>query len=328
MRSPASWRVAAPLSILLAVLGGCAATGNNEPAPAASAAAGPVALTNCGTPVTVTQPPARAVTMNQSATEIMLALGLQDRMAGTAYLDDQVLPEYAAAYAKLPVLAKEYPSKEKLLDIAPDFVYASFASAFSDEGVGDRADWQKLGVGTYISTAGCPKDMRPAKLAMDDVFAEIREIAAIFAVAERAETLIADQKQRIATVSADVKGTRVLWWDAGTDAPSAGACCGGPAMIMSAAGVTNIFADLSGSWADTSWETVVERNPDVIVLVDASWDRAAAKQAFLEKHATLKDLPAVKDKRYVVLDFSSTSAGVRNVLAVEALARGVGGLGN
>ncbi|WP_431727240.1 ABC transporter substrate-binding protein [Verrucosispora sp. TAA-831] len=327
MRFPASWRVAAPLSIVLALLGGCATTGDSEPAATASAA-GPVTLTNCGTPVTVPGPPARAVTMNQSATEIMLALGLQDRMAGTAYLDDEVLPEYAAAYAQVPVLAKEYPSKEKLLDLAPDFVYASFSSAFGDEGAGDRADWQKLGVTTYLSTAGCPKDTRPAKLAMDDVFTEIREIAAIFGVAERAETLIADQKQRIADVSAGAKGARVLWWDGGNDAPSAGACCGGPAMIMSAAGVTNIFDDLTGSWADTNWEAVIERDPDVIVLVDASWDTAAAKQAFLEKHPALKDLPAVRDKRYVTVPFSATSAGVRNVLAVEALARGVGGMSN
>ncbi|MER5458894.1 ABC transporter substrate-binding protein [Micromonospora sp. NPDC002389] len=325
MRFPASWRVAAPLSVVLVLVGGCATTGDSDPAATASAA-GPVEFTNCGVPVVVPSPPARAVTMNQPATEIMLALGLEDRMAGTAYLDDQVLPEYAAAYAKVPVLAKEYPSKEKLLELEPDFVYGSFASAFGDEGAGDRAEWQKLGVGTYVSAAGCPKETRPAKLTIDDVFAEIREIAAIFGVAERAETLIADQKQRIADVSADAKGTRVLWWDGGNDAPSAGACCGGPAMIMSAAGVTNIFDDLTGSWADTNWEAVVERNPDVIVLVDASWDTAAAKQAFLEKHPALKDLPAVKDKRYVTLAFSSTSAGVRNVLAVEALARGVGGV--
>ncbi|QOC92302.1 ABC transporter substrate-binding protein [Micromonospora craniellae] len=325
MRFLTSWRVAAPLSVVLALVGGCAASGDSEPAATASAA-GPVAFTNCGTSVTVPSPPARAVTMNQSATEIMLALGLEDRMAGTAYLDDEVLPEYAAAYAKVPVLAEEYPSKEKLLELAPDFVYGSFSSAFGDEGAGDRADWQKLGVGTYISAAGCPKETRPAKLAIDDVFAEIREIAAIFGVADRAETLIAGQKQRIVDVSAGAKGTGVLWWDNGTDAPSAGACCGSPAMIMSAAGVTNIFDDLTGNWADTNWETVVERNPDVIVLIDASWDTAAAKQAFLEKHPALKDLPAVKGKRYVTLPFSSTSAGVRNVLAVEALARGVGGV--
>ncbi|MFG2041903.1 ABC transporter substrate-binding protein [Dactylosporangium sp. NPDC048998] len=325
MRSPASWRALAPLSVLIVLLTGCSGT---EPRATASASAGPVALTNCGTPVTISEPPARAVTMNQSATEIMLALGLQDRMIGTAYLDDQVLPEYAAAYAKVPVLAKEYPAKEKLLEAAPDFVYGSFSSAFGDEGVGDRGEWQKLGIGTYLSPAGCPKETRPAKLAMDDVFTEIREIAAIFGVQDRAEALISDQQARIAKAAAGAKGAKVLWWDGGSDAPSVGACCGSPGMIMTAAGAVNAFADVTGSWADTSWETVAERNPDVIVLVDASWDQATAKQSFLENNATLKDLPAVKAKRYVVLPFSSTSAGVRNVLAVEALARGISGAGS
>ena len=98
--------------------------------------------------------------MNQPATEIMLALGLQDRMVGTAYLDDEVLPEYAA-YARVPVLAKEYPSKEKLLEAEPDFVYTSFNSAFSDEGAGDRAAWEKLGAGTTPRPAAPRKPVQP-----------------------------------------------------------------------------------------------------------------------------------------------------------------------
>ena len=53
--------------------------------------------------------------MNQHATEVMLELGLAKSLAGTAYLDDKVLPKYAAAYRSVPVLAAEYPSYEKLL---------------------------------------------------------------------------------------------------------------------------------------------------------------------------------------------------------------------
>ncbi|GIM80641.1 lipoprotein [Amorphoplanes auranticolor] len=291
--------------------------------------AGPVTLANCGAPLTVPAPPARAVTMNQPATEIMLALGLQDRMIGTAYLDDTILPQYAAAYAEVPVLAKEYPSKEKLLEAEPDFVYASFASAFTDEGAGDRQSWEKLGVRTYNSPAGCAKETRPAKLSTEDVFAEIRDIAAIFGVRDRAEALIADQQARIAAAAAtvaDATATTVLWWDGGSDAPSVGACCGAPGMIMQAVGVTNAFADLSGSWADSSWETVADRNPDAIVLIDAGWDPAAAKRAFLQRNPTLKDLPAVRGNRFIAIPFSSTAAGVRNVLGIEALARGLSAL--
>ncbi|NJP35765.1 ABC transporter substrate-binding protein [Micromonospora sp. HSS6-12] len=324
MRSTLSRRVAAPLSIVLVLLAGCAT--DDAPTAATTASAAPAALMNCGTPVTVAAPPKRAVTLNQPATEIMLALGLADRMAGTAYLDDAILPEHAAAYASVPVLSEKYPSKEALLDAEPDFVYASFHSAFGDEGVGDRADLAGLGVGTYLSPAGCPKPHRPATLTVDDVFAEIRDVAAVFGVPERAEKLITDQRARIAAAAARLRDARkvsVLWWDAGTDAPSVGACCGSPNMIMSAVGVRNTFGDLAGSWADTSWEAAIERDPDVIVLVDASWDRAAAKKAFLTRHPTLKDLPAVVGQRFVVIPFSSTSAGVRVVRGIEALAEGV-----
>ncbi|MEU6206587.1 ABC transporter substrate-binding protein [Micromonospora musae] len=327
VRSTLSRRVAAPLSVLLVLLGGCAA--DAEPAAAPAAPGTPVTLTNCGTPVTVTTTPKRAVTLNQPATEIMLALGLADRMVGTAYLDDTVLPAYAAGYASVPVLSKEYPSKEKLLEAEPDFVYASFDSGFGDEGVGDRSDLAELGIGTYLSPAGCAKQHRPAKLTVEHVFAEIRDIAAIFGVPDRAEALIADQRARITAAAGRLDAAQdvsVLWWDAGADAPSVGACCGTPGMIMSAVGVDNVFGDLTGSWADTSWETAVDREPDVIVLVDASWDPAAAKQTFLTRHSTLKDLPAVKGKRFVVVPFSATSAGVRVVLGVETLAAGVAGL--
>ena len=48
-------------------------------------------------------------------------------------------------------------------------------------------------------------------------------------------------------------------------------------MIMAAARVTTAFADLPGRRADSSRETVAERDPDVIVLVDASWDPVAVK---------------------------------------------------
>ncbi|MFK3983805.1 ABC transporter substrate-binding protein [Micromonospora sp. NPDC050397] len=309
--------------IFTLLVAGCAGTGDT---PSGAASAAPVTLTNCGLPVQVTQPPSRVVTLNQAATEIMLALGLQDRMIGTAYLDDTILPEYADAYQKIPVLAKEYPSKEKLIEAAPDFVYASFASAFSDEGVGERDTYTGLRVGTYLSPAGCPKETRPSPLTVDHVFGEIRDVAAIFGVPERATALIDAQKSRITSAASgvrDAKDISVLWWDAGTDAPSVGACCGAPQLIMSAVGVTNKFTDLTGSWGDTSWEKVVERNPDVIVLVDAEWDRATAKQEFLAGNAALRDLPAVKDKRFVVIPFSETSAGVRNVLGIEHLAQGL-----
>jgi len=98
----------------------------------------PVSVDNCGMSTTYADAPKRAFTMNQAATEIMLALGLQDRMVGTAFLDDAVLPEFADAYNRIRIRETAYPSRATLVDARPDFIYAAYKSAFSDDLPGMR----------------------------------------------------------------------------------------------------------------------------------------------------------------------------------------------
>lgn len=95
----------------------------------------PIGITNCGVQSWIQSPPKRAVTMNQGTTEIMLALGLADNMVGTAYLDDNIWSELEAEYKTVPVIAKEYPTIDELLSVKPDFVYASYSSAFATTSV-------------------------------------------------------------------------------------------------------------------------------------------------------------------------------------------------
>ena len=95
----------------------------------------PIGITNCGVQSWIKSPPQRAVTMNQGTTEVMLALGLADRMVGTAYIDDYIWPELEAEYNTVPVIAKEYPTIDELLSVKPDFVYAAYSSAFATSSV-------------------------------------------------------------------------------------------------------------------------------------------------------------------------------------------------
>ena len=67
--------------------------------------------TSCGISNTLTQTPSRVVTMNQGVTEFMLAMGLESKMVGTAYLDDAIWPRYKTAYDAIPVLASGYPTE-------------------------------------------------------------------------------------------------------------------------------------------------------------------------------------------------------------------------
>jgi iron complex transport system substrate-binding protein len=270
--------------------------------------------------------PARAVTLNQGATEVMLALGLQRRMIGTAYLDDRVAPAYASAYASVPVLAKEYPSREVLLSHRPDFVYASYASAFEPEAAGPRGALASAGIRSYVSPFGCAPGVRPARVTLDGVFAEIADIGRVFGVAARAQALIdaqrAELRQALAAGLPGI-GLKVLWWDSETKAPFVGTCCGAPAMMLAAVGARNVFEDVGGSWANVSWERVVAADPDVVVVVDASWDTADAKLRYARESAALQGLTAVHEGRVIRLPFSDTTPGVRVVAGIRQLADGL-----
>lgn len=285
----------------------------------------PVTIDNCGVEVTVDAPPERAVTMNQAATEVMLALGLEDHMIGTAYLDDEILPEFATAYAAIPVLSDGYPSTEALFDVEPDFVYGSYASAFREDAAGERDSLSDLGIATYLSIGGCPTFRESGEeLDFEHVFGEIRDVAAIFGVSDRAEELIVEYQAAVDAAEIVADGSvSVMWWDGSTDAPSVGACCGAPGMMMRALGLDNLYGGEAGSWANITWEQVVADDPDVIVLIDAEWDLAADKLEYLRNDPALADLTAVREERTVVIPFSATTPGVRNAPALATLAEDI-----
>jgi iron complex transport system substrate-binding protein len=303
-------------------LAACSAQAAPEasPTPSASATFTPVTLDNCGTEVTVDTPPTKVVTIKSTATEMLLALGLQDVMVGTAFADGPVPDDEAAAYDAIPVVSDKVPGQEALLALEPDFVYGGWESNFSADGVGDRATLQNLGIGTYVSPAACKEQgYMPDPLTFDKVADEIREVAAIFGVPERAEALVAEQEATLARARKPAQETTALWYSSGSDTPYVGAGIGAPQMIMDAAGLTNIFADVHDTWTSAGWEQVVAADPDVIVLVDASWNTAAKKIELLEANPATSQLTAVREHRYLTIPFPAGEAGVRNADAVTSL---------
>lgn len=112
---------------IISILGACSAKDNSESAtqsehidPAQSEAT-EVTIDNNGTTQVYTEAPKKAISLNQHVTEIMLALGLEDSMVGTAYLDDKIYEPLQAAYDKVPVIAEQYPTKEQVIDSEADF---------------------------------------------------------------------------------------------------------------------------------------------------------------------------------------------------------------
>ena len=321
--------VAAAASV--ALLAACApgATAGGDPAPEAEGAASgyPLTIDNCGTEVTFEQAPERVVTIKSSTLELLLALGLEDRVVGAAFTDGPVPEEYADAAEGIEILSDRVPSQEATLAAEPDLVFAGWESNLTAEGAGDRATLEQLGVHTYVAPAACQGEgYRPDPLTFDGVFAGFEEAGAIFGATDAAAELVAEQQAALDAIEPSDAGLTALWYSSGDDQPFVGAGTGAPQMIMEAAGLENVVADVRDSWTSLSWEAVVDANPDVIVLVDAAWNTAESKIEKLEANPATAAMPAVQQGRYVIVDFPATEAGVRNVDAVASIVEQLEGL--
>ncbi|WP_327639486.1 ABC transporter substrate-binding protein [Kribbella sp. NBC_00482] len=324
--------VAAVLS--LSLLAGCG------PAAEAGTGARSITVKNCGIDVTVDGPPKRVFAAYQPAIEMAHALGISDRLVGTAYLDAEVLPEYAGAQAKAKYF-KNLPSREELLSLNPDFVLSGFNDVFSaagsDSSFGSRKSLADLGVRTWIFSPLCPtadgkgdEAIDPSTVSMDNVYADLRDLGKLFGVEDRAAQVIADQQRRIAAVETAVKDAPrptvaivrpgleggVLTVSGGPDF--------GTVLIRQAGGV-NAFADLTAKRnVKISVEEFIKRDPDY-VLVSGCCDASltpAASQADVDKilgNPAYANLKAVRGKHVIPWLFANHSAGVRGAYTTENL---------
>ncbi|GAA3034926.1 ABC transporter substrate-binding protein [Microbacterium dextranolyticum] len=330
--------VVAATVVALTVLAGC---GASEPVPVATTGAGgegrtvyPVTLENCGVSVTIDAAPERTVSLDQDSTEILLSLGLQDRMAGTASWTDPVLPSLADANAAVPRLADNAPTYEVLMGADPDFVTASFGRHFKDGGVVTRDRLTSTGIPSYLSPTDCDQGKsinggtgaRTTPLTVDVLYQEIRELATIFDVQSRGDALIADLQRRAAaaTDGMDLTGRTVAFWFADTKTPYIGGGRGSAQLLASMTGMTNVFADRSEDWPAVSWESFAAAQPTVLVVGDLQRDRFPGdrlddKMAFLTSDPLTRTIPAVQSGAIVALHGAELNPSIRFVDGLEKI---------
>jgi iron complex transport system substrate-binding protein len=327
-------------SILLAVLTGC---GASEAVPETTAVAGegettyPLVLENCGEELTFDAAPQRVVSLDQGSTEILLSLGLEDRMVGTASWTDPVRENLEAANAEVPRLADEAPTYEVALGADPDFVTASFGRHFAQGGVAERARFAETGIESYLSPTDCDNGVsingggtRTTALTVDVLYQEIRELAQIFDVQSRGEALIdeLETRRQAALDGIDASGLTVAFWFSDLRTPYVAGGLGSANLMATEVGAVNVFADMDDDWPATTWETFVDRDPDVIVMADLSrerWpgDQMQEKIDFLQTDQVTQHLTAVGAERFIGLHGAEMNPSIRMIDGLEALAEGL-----
>ncbi|MCE4058049.1 ABC transporter substrate-binding protein [Pseudomonas sp. Au-Pse12] len=289
----------------------------------------PLTINSCDRHVTFKQAPQHALSHDINMTQMMLALGLKPRMVGYSGISGwkAVTPQMSTLLDGLPELAAKYPSVETLLNANVDFFFAGWDYGMRIGGDLTPQTLAPLGINVYELTESCAFVMKRPAASLDDTYNDLRNLGRIFDVQDRANALIAQMQEQVAEVQKDLPKDkpRVFLYDSGEDRAMTSGRLGMPQALIDAAGGRNILDDVEASWTRVNWETVVERNPQVIVIVDYSEVSAEQKQQFLLNNKALQGVDAIKNQRFIVIPYVQATPGIDNVLAVETLAKGFHG---
>ncbi len=250
--------------------------------------------------------PERIVSLSPSNTEMVYALGLQDKLVGVTSYDD-----YPPDAKNKPVVS-DYSTTdlEKIVNVKPDLVLAD--SIQKNDTI---PALEKLGITVFTMT---PNDM-------DGIFNDLKVLGQITGKTKEAETLVSNLKSRIQAVTdktaklADSQKPRVLYvtwydpiWTAGSDTMIQ--------YLIDQAGGTNIASDLNG-YATMTLESVIQRNPQVIIVMNSMGTQDASLD-FIKSNDQFKSTDAVKNGQVYEVDadiFGRTSP--RIVDGLETLAK-------
>ena len=280
---------------------------------------------SCNRTVTFDAPPERAISNDVNLTEMMLVLGLADRMVGYTGISGwkTLDEEMRAGVEELPELSSKYPSKEVLVGAEADFFFAGWNYGMKVGGEVTPETLAPFGIKVYELTESCTHIMDKGRASIDDMYADLINLGAIFGVEDTATTLIDGYKADLASFTDSLETDdplRVFVYDSGEDAPFTAGLYAMPTALIEAAGGVNVMDDFEKSWGIVTWEEVVERNPEVIVIVNYGEVTAKQKREFMMSNPAFADLDAVRNDRFVTLEYVEATPGPRNIQAIKTLA--------
>ncbi len=258
-----------------------------------------------GREITIDEIPQRIVSHVPAITEMLFALGLEERVVGVSDYCDY--PE--AAKLKPSVGNYFNPSLEKIVALDPDLVLTDGHSE-SIKGL------EGLGI-TFIVID--PKDI-------DGIFKDIELAGRITGTQARARKLIKDMKKDMSDVVNRVKDApkiRVFYIIDATDLNNPWTA--GPGSfadsLITMAGGENIAAQAQGAWVQFSLEVVLASDPEIIIL-PAKHGTASTLPEVLKGHPAWREVTAVKQDRIYTLDGDLVDRpGPRIVQGLEEIAK-------
>ena len=281
---------------------------------------------SCNRTVSFDAPPKRAISNDVNLTEMMLVLGLADHMVGyTGISGWKTLDEEMRANVKqLPELSSKYPTKEVIVGANADFFFAGWNYGMKVGGEVTPETLEPFGVKVYELTESCTHIMKKGKASIDDMYADLLNLGSIFNVEDRAKNLVNDYKAELKSFKSNLETgepIRAFVYDSGEDTPFTAGLYAMPTALIETAGGVNVMNGFEKSWGTVTWEEVVAQNPEVIIIVNYGSVTAEQKRAFMMSNPAFANIEAVKNDRFVTLEYVEATPGPRNIKAIKTLAK-------
>ena len=284
-------------------------------------------IQNCGRTLSFAAVPQRAVAMTPGQSELMVKLGLAEKVVAEAQTKGgELVPELKAG-GKVKQLSDQMPpSREILLGVSPDFVYSPTGYEFTaEQGFASMEQLKQAGAESYIATAGCLE--RRSSAEVKDLLTDIENIGAVFGAREQAKAVRGEAAEALSRVEKAVAGKEqpsvVELFVEGNTMAAIGA--GIEYDMIRTAGGKNVFSPSDPAFAKffsavIAPETLVQKDPEVIVFTTLDKAHEDATRAFLREK--FPEVAAVKNSRMVAIDSDDVMPGTwGNIRAVEQIAK-------
>jgi iron complex transport system substrate-binding protein len=271
--------------------------------------------------------PTRVVITHPGATELLLELGLQDRILSTVAPYGAPLGRVANQYAKLTIMQSPYtPSQEDILELQPNMII-SWVHQFSPYAMGDVETWHERGIGTFIM----PSTLTKTKPTLENtVYSSLSDFGKIFAIQKQTDLYIQQAKDRVigiekAVMKVEQRKTVLVLQDHfnGTFSMYDPSYLISP--MIDIAGGSNIC---QAPAAFVSAEKVLAFDPDVILFVtsdlrDNTRDLTDSEAVqHLQEIKELQSMRAIRAGNIINLPFFTVNnGGVRTIDAIEKIAK-------
>lgn len=268
-------------TLLAAARGGL--TGGTDAETRAAGGHYPVTVENCGNEVTIEAEPTNVVMLKSAVVLFLTSVGVLDHVSAKAgvYPDGYFSDEVAGQIADVETLTDRVDASGHLLISKEAVIARDPVLVLGQTDNLSHASLAEVGIPSLEASGLCTSNL--PEPGFQQIYDEVRMHGQVFNREDEADETVADLEQRVEEVTSGVtKGERtgaVLYPTVGGGTTYAYGNTSMTDPMLAAAGIENVFGSQDKRVFEVTLETLLAKDPDVLVLLHSDGDPQQVEQA-------------------------------------------------